>query len=74
VSIDSAVKVTITPLPDGDYEARRGVLAARAATAAEAEAALMALYEARWEDIHVKEKPPVPDEDHEDETPASDVG
>ncbi|HTQ10555.1 MAG TPA: hypothetical protein VMI31_10825 [Fimbriimonadaceae bacterium] len=72
MAIDTASTTRITPLPDGDYEARRGPLAARAPTVAEAEAALAKLLEARWEDLHVKEKPPVPDEDHEDEATSED--
>ncbi|MFI5384496.1 MAG: hypothetical protein ACHQ50_00080 [Fimbriimonadales bacterium] len=56
-------EITITPLPDGDFEAACGAFSARGATAAEAESALLEIYQLHREMAQVHVEPPVVDED-----------
>jgi len=62
--IEPASKATAVPLPDGDFEVRRGAFTARGPSASEAEEALNELLRVRWEDNHLDDQTPIIDEDH----------
>ncbi len=63
--------IVLTPMPEGDYQAACGGLSARAPTAAEAESALLELFQLRWQERHLLQPMPLVQEDEilDEETP-----